>query len=449
MGNSEVGHLNIGAGRVVEQWLQRIGRELEQGSLAEHAPYQSFLSNTRGATLHLFGLFSDGGVHSHCSHLYALLGQLDQDFDGEIVVHMITDGRDTSPHQALEQIEELESIVSSMKRCRIASVCGRFYAMDRDKRWERVQKAYNAFVNGEAPSIESVKEYISQSYADDITDEFIEPAIVGTGAPFSTGDAAIFWNFRADRMREIVSATCLEDFTGFERKTAPLNKERVLCFTEYDETYALPVLFEQISITNHLGDTIAAAGLKQLRTAETEKYPHVTYFLNGGIEECVDGEERKLVASPRDVKTYDLKPEMSAFGVRDIVLEGIRSEQYGLIVVNFANCDMVGHTGVFDAAVKAVETVDKCLGDILAALNEHGGQAIIIADHGNAEQMINYEDGSVFTAHTTFPVPIIYVGENRGRKFNPDGALCDVAPTVLQIMGIAQPEEMSGKPLLS
>jgi 2,3-bisphosphoglycerate-independent phosphoglycerate mutase len=310
-----------------------------------------------------------------------------------------------------------------------------------------VQAAYDAIALGRAVQIAEPGRYVTDSYAKGITDEFIEPCVTSSIAA-DPSDAWVFFNFREDRMREIVSALCAPQFDGFTRSAPVPNSERVLCFTEYDHALKLPFLFPQLEIANHLGEVIAAAGIPQLRVAETEKYPHVTYFLNGGIEKPYPQEERKLVPSPRDVKTYDLKPEMSAPGVAELVVEGLRSKRYGLIVVNFANCDMVGHTGVVDAGVRAVETVDGCLGQVLAALEDVGGQALIIADHGNAEQMVSYEDGTPHTAHTTYPVPVIAVNCSGAKALRTDGALCDVAPTILTMMGVPQPREMTGRSLI-
>ncbi len=448
MGNSEVGHLNIGAGRVVEQWLLRISRALQGKFLGESAEYRQFLKASESSkTIHAVGLYSTGGVHSHLEHAKLLLARLSQDCPrAQIVLHLISDGRDVSPTSFQNDLKELLAQLPSFPRCSVGSICGRFYAMDRDKRWERVQVAYDAIALGKGAVTNELVKYVQDSYAKGVTDEFLEPAVTSTRA-VSADDSFVFFNFREDRMREIVAALCAKEFSGFER-TAPVPApERVLCFTEYDHTFHLPFLFSQLDIKNHIGEVVAASGRQQLRVAETEKYPHVTYFFNGGIEKPYAGEDRKMVPSPRDVKTYDLKPEMSALGVTELVVDGIRSGQYDFIVVNFANCDMVGHTGVVDAGVKAVETVDACLGQILAALRAAKGQALIIADHGNAEQMVNYEDGTPHTAHTTYPVPVILVDYPGQVSLRKDGALCDVAPTLLKMMAVPQPAEMTGSPL--
>jgi 2,3-bisphosphoglycerate-independent phosphoglycerate mutase len=447
MGNSEVGHLNIGAGRVVEQWLLKISKALKSGVLATSEPYRTFIEATKDApALHLVGLYSDGGVHSHSEHAELLIRTVAKSFSGPIYVHVITDGRDTSPFRAGEQLPALLSVIKELPNVSLATLSGRYFAMDRDKRWDRVEKAYNAIARGVGSLESDPMIAIKNSYAAKITDEFIEPTVC-KAAPFNAKDGLIFWNFREDRMREIVAALATPSFDGFERAAPVIEKSRVLCCTEYDHTFHLPYLFEQIFIKNHLGEVVAEAGKKQLRVAETEKYPHVTYFFNGGIETPYAGEDRKVVPSPRDVKTYDLKPEMSAAAVRDTVLEGLKSGLYDFIAVNFANCDMVGHTGVVEAAVKAVETVDSCLGALLSELDAQGGQALIIADHGNAEQLINYEDGTPHTAHTLFPVPCIAYGKGAPAKLQDGGALCDVTPTLLKMMGIAQPAEMTGKAL--
>lgn len=448
MGNSEVGHLNIGAGRVVRQWLLRISQDLRAGSLKDSKPYATFIDSMRSAgALHLIGLTSDGGVHSHIEHLELLLTEVRRDFAGPIVLHLITDGRDTGPTTGAATIAALERFIATLPHVHIGSVCGRFFAMDRDKRWERTKKAYDCLVGGIGTPCESASLWLQTQYAAGITDEFIEPAII-TPSRLSASDGFIFWNFREDRARQIVRALTSTDFTEFDRTTPPTPREHALCFTEYDHSFGLPYLFEAIAINDHLGELVAKAGLAQLRAAETEKYPHVTYFLNGGIEKPYPGEERVLVPSPRDVKTYDLKPEMSAYGITEKVVEGIRSGKYALIVVNLANGDMVGHTGVMEAAVKAVETVDTCLGQMLKALRDVGGNGIIIADHGNAEQMINLVDNTPHTAHTTNPVPCIVVGAPDVKALRGDGALCDVAPTVLELMGLPKSPAMTGNSLL-
>lgn len=452
MGNSEVGHLNIGAGRVVEQWLLRIERELHGGKLGQHPMFQNFLAHTRDAkTIHLVGLFSDGGVHSHSHHLELLLQQLSASTDARLAIHLITDGRDTAPQSAQQMVNDfVERLPEIAPRAFIATMCGRFFAMDRDKRWERVQKAFDLIVSARGTrDALTPAAALAASYAEGNNDEFVEPVAFNyTGV--DRGDGIIFWNFRADRMREIARALTNPELPDeLVRSGVPFQIERTLAFTDYEPALKLPVLFGEQEITNHLGQVIAAHSLAQFRAAETEKYPHVTYFFNGGREEPCIGEERRVVPSPRDVKTYDLKPEMSAYGVAEAVCAAIRSQRYSFFVVNFANADMVGHTGVLSAAISAVQTVDSCLGEILAALAEVNGQAVIIADHGNCDQMIDYDTGVPHTAHTTHPVPIIvWHADPSVTGVATDGALCDVAPTVLELMGLAKPQEMTGRSLL-
>jgi 2,3-bisphosphoglycerate-independent phosphoglycerate mutase len=448
MGNSEVGHLNIGAGRVVEQWLLRISRALKGDYIAASEPYRSLLTTIDPSrTMHVIGLFSDGGVHSHSDHLLLLLERLSKDFSGRIALHLITDGRDTSPQRAHNLVEKLLHQIAELQNVMIATVSGRFYAMDRDNRWERTQRAYDAIVHGKGISAADPLKFIEFSYHEEVTDEFIEPAVCGYEG-VTPGDGVIFWNFRADRMRQIVRSLCVSAFDGFARSAPPFQPAQTLCFTDYDQTFHLPFLFPTDEIRDHLGAVIAKESLRQLRVAETEKYPHVTYFLNGGQEAASPLEDRVLIPSPRDVKTYDLKPEMSAREVTDAVVDAIAEDKHDFIVVNFANCDMVGHTGILDAAVSAVETVDTCLQRLLNNAKSHGWQVLIIADHGNAEQMINYEDGTPHTAHTTYPVPIILFNAARKARIRSGGALCDVAPTVLHLMDVAQPPTMTGTSLV-
>ena len=445
MGNSEVGHLNIGAGRVVEQWLVRISRELREGALTKFPSCSNFISNLKDdGKIHIFGLFSDGGIHSHIEHLKLLIENLTRDTNKTICIHLITDGRDTEPMDAKNQYEKFLEFLAPYKNVKVADITGRFYAMDRDKRWDRVKRAYDMYTKLDAPRISSIEEYLSKSYSENIGDEFIEPAILNE-CKVSENDSLIFFNFRADRMREIVRTFGIEDFDGFERNIPVLNKNQILCFTEYDETYNLPVLFEKIDIKNFLSEVVSKKGLKQFKTAETEKYAHVTFFLNGGIEAPVDGEDREVIPSPREVKTYDEKPEMSAYQVCDKVVEVINSKKYDLVVVNFANPDMVGHTGIESAAIKAIEAVDTCVGKVFDALLAQDGQGLIIADHGNAESMLN-ENGTPNTAHTTNLVPVILVGYKEKVTLK-DGALCDVAPTILKMMEIEKPSEMTGNAL--
>jgi 2,3-bisphosphoglycerate-independent phosphoglycerate mutase len=446
MGNSEVGHLNIGAGRVVEQWLYRISRDLRDILKTTDLPS----TNKR---VHLIGLFSHGGVHSDSAHLKVICEELLNKGAKDIHLHLILDGRDTAPNVAISDIQEILPFIQTFPAIKIASISGRFFAMDRDKRWDRTEAAFTTIALGKNKNLLAASDlnplnYVEAAHAAGTTDEFIEPVSL-TSEPIGDDDFIFFYNFRADRMRQIVSAFSAEDFSGFNRGRKAFSSKNILCMTQYDETFKLPFLFEALPIKNHLGETVSNAGLTQLRIAETEKYPHVTYFLNGLIEEPCPGEKREMVASPRDVKTYDLKPEMSADGVEKIVIKGIESEAFDLIIVNFANCDMVGHTGVIEAAIKAVEVVDASLGRILEVLKNKNGKALIIADHGNAEQMIDYATGNPHTAHTTYPVPAILFGYPKETALRPNSALCDVAPTILKMLEVKQPCEMSGSSLFS
>jgi 2,3-bisphosphoglycerate-independent phosphoglycerate mutase len=454
MGNSEVGHLNIGAGREVEQWLLRIDRELKRGTAFTQEVFQNFISKISGkGALHLIGLFSDGGVHSHSEHLYQLLRAFRQIPNlTEVILHIITDGRDTLQTAAYEEVKNLLDFIKEDPRIKIGSLSGRFFAMDRDKRWQRTERAYQVICNDSVGSLFSVEgdllKYLKSSYESGITDEFIEPVSFLGHRGIQPHDGVLFWNYRADRMRQLVAALSLPSFTDFPRPASHFAPERSLMFTDYDPTFGLPCLFPTQVIRNYLGEVIARHGLKELRAAESEKYPHVTYFLNGGIEEASERESRLLVPSPRDIKTYDLLPEMSAPQLTDNLISEIQKGSFNFICVNYANCDMVGHTGVLEAAIKAVECVDSSLGKLLPVARQYGYQILIIADHGNAEQMINYYDGSPHTTHTTYPVPIILVNGEDVLALREEGALCDVAPTVLDLLGIKQPTEMTGESLL-
>jgi len=449
MGNSEVGHLNLGAGRIVHQDIVRIDAAVEDGSLAKRLGLGGLLSRLRkrSGVLHVVGLVSDGGVHSHLRHLTALLGVLP--LETPLHIHCLTDGRDTSPTGGARYVSEVEAACARSPAWKIASVTGRYWAMDRDKRWERTKRAYDLIVRGEAEAWEADAGFLAKSYAAGVTDEFVSPTgIRGAGERgIRTEDAVILINFRADRMRQIVAALTRPDFDGFER-AAPRPAE-VVTMTQYEPSLPVSVAFGPDDVRMGLAEVVAARGLKQLKTAETEKYAHVTYFFNGGEETPFPGEDRVLIPSPK-VATYDLQPEMSARGVADAVIDGIHSGTYGFILVNFANPDMVGHTGSIPAAVRAVETVDGCLAYILRTIEEHSEWvSLITADHGNCEKMID-EHGNVHTAHTTEPVDLIV--------FDPTGAetplagpgrLCDVAPTVLAYMGIEQPAAMTGRDLVA
>ena len=449
MGNSEVGHTNMGAGRIVYQELTRITKSIEGGEYLSNPVLLHAMENAKkpGTALHLMGLLSDGGVHSHIHHLFGLIEMAKKMGVEKVYIHCFMDGRDVPPTSGAEYIEELQKELEKTGVGKIATVSGRYYAMDRDNRWERVVKAYDAMVNGEGVKAPDPAAMMRQSYADGVTDEFIVPAVVTEGAEVKSGDSVIFFNFRPDRARELTRTLVDPDFAGFERKKGffPLT---YICMTQYDATMPnVEVAYAPQSLANTFGEYISKNGLTQLRIAETEKYAHVTFFFNGGVEAPYPGEDRALIPSPK-VATYDLQPEMSAYLVTDEVVKRIRSGKYDVIILNYANCDMVGHTGVFEAAVKAVEAVDTCLGRTLAAIEEMGGRAFVTADHGNADMMTD-EEGNPFTAHTTNPVPFIAVGFPEGTKLLPHGGrLADIAPTMLQALGLPQPAEMTGRSML-
>ena len=449
MGNSEVGHLNLGAGRVVYQELTRVTKSILDGDFFTNKVLLDCIAKVKasGSRLHLSGLLSDGGVHSHNTHLYALLELAKREGLTEVFIHCLLDGRDTPPQSGADYLAQLEGEIARIGVGTIATVMGRYYAMDRDNRWERVEKAYNAIVCGEGEKRTSAQEALAQSYAAGVHDEFVVPVVVAADATLKDGDGFIFFNFRSDRAREITRALALDDFTGFERRCRPMLAGYV-CLTEYDATFGLPIAFGSTGLTNILGGVLSNAGLKQLRIAETEKYAHVTFFFNGGVETPFPGEDRALIPSPQEVATYDLKPEMSAVQVTDKLVKLLDQDQYDVIILNFANCDMVGHTGIEAAAIKAVETVDACAGRVVAKVQEKGGAVLITADHGNAEQMCD-ENGAPFTAHTTNPVWLVLVDDSRRDvKLREGGCLADVAPTMLKMLGVAQPLEMSGKSLI-
>ncbi|NLK37735.1 MAG: 2,3-bisphosphoglycerate-independent phosphoglycerate mutase [Epulopiscium sp.] len=454
MGNSEVGHLNIGAGRIVYQEFTRITKSIEDGDFYENPELLDAVEHCHKncSALHLFGLLSDGGVHSHNTHLYALLRLAKKHEIDKVFVHVFLDGRDTPPTSGVTYMTQLEEKMREIGVGKIASVMGRYYAMDRDKRWDRVEKAYDTMVLGTGHTAQDALECVKKFYEENVTDEFIVPTAIvqEDGRPIGTiqdNDAIVFYNFRPDRAREITRAFCDREFQGFARKKEPQNLN-FICFTEYDITITdKKVAFKPQKLTNTLGEYISSLSLKQLRTAETEKYAHVTFFFNGGIEEPNDGEDRLLVPSPK-VATYDLKPEMSAYSVTDGLVNAILSRKYDLIVVNYANPDMVGHTGVLEAAIKAIEVVDQCIGRVLEALLTVHGQMFLCADHGNSDQMIDYETGEPFTAHTTNPVPFILINYTDGVVLKDGGKLADIAPTLLEMMGIPKPEEMTGESLL-
>ena len=453
MGNSEVGHLNMGAGRIVYQELTRITKEIQDGTFFENPALLDAVNNCKknNSSLHLYGLVSDGGVHSHNTHIYGLLELAKRNGLEKVYVHCFLDGRDTPPASGKDYVEQLEEKMKEIGTGKVASVMGRYYAMDRDNNYDRVEYAYKALTKGEGLTAESASAGIQASYDRQETDEFVKPTVIlENGAPVATiqdGDSIIFFNFRPDRAREITRAFCNDEFTGFEREKK-LDVVYV-CFTEYDPTIPnKEVAFHKVEVTNTFGEWLAANGLKQARIAETEKYAHVTFFFNGGVEEPNEGEDRILVNSPKDVPTYDLKPQMSAYEVCDRLVESIESGKYDVIIINFANCDMVGHTGVESAAVKAVEAVDECVGRAVKAIRDVDGVMFICADHGNAEQLVDYETGAPFTAHTTNPVPFILVNYEEGWGLREGGCLADIVPTLIQIMGMQQPKEMTGKSLL-
>ena len=453
MGNSEVGHLNMGAGRIVYQELTRITKEIQDGTFFENKALMDAVNNCKknDSALHFFGLLSDGGVHSHNTHLYGLLELAKRNGLEKVYVHCFLDGRDTPPASGKEYAEALEAEMAKIGVGKIASVAGRYYAMDRDNNYDRVQKAYIALTKGEGLTAESGPAGIQASYDRGETDEFVKPTVVlENGAPVATikdGDSVIFFNFRPDRAREITRAFCDDDFKGFERGKRP--DLTYVCFSDYDPTIPnKEVAFEKIAVTNTFGEWLAANGTKQARIAETEKYAHVTFFFNGGVEKPNEGEDRILVNSPKEVATYDLKPEMSAYEVCDRLCEAITGGKYDVVIINFANPDMVGHTGVEAAAIKAVEAVDSCVGRAVEAVRSVDGVLFICADHGNAEQLVDYKTGEPFTAHTTNQVPFILVGYDEKYTLREGGCLADIVPTLIRIMGREQPAEMTGKSLL-
>mgnify|MGYP002674258636 FL=1 len=441
MGNSEVGHTNIGAGRVVYQELTRITKSIQDGDFFTNEALVGAMENCKknSSALHLMGLMSDGGVHSHNTHLYGIMELAKRSGVDKVYIHCFMDGRDVPPTSGKDYLAELYEKCDEIGVGEIATVMGRYYAMDRDNRWERVVKAYKAMTEGEGVKFDCACKMMEESYANDVTDEFIVPAVSEKAVPVKDNDSIVFFNFRPDRAREITRAFVDPAFSGFEREQ--LKGLYYVCMTQYDATMPnVHVAFKPETLENTFGEYISDKGLKQLRIAETEKYAHVTFFFNGGVEKQYPGEDRILVKSPA-VATYDLQPEMSAYEVTDKLLAAIESDKYDAIILNYANCDMVGHTGVFDAAVKAVEAVDTCVGKIVDAVAAKGGVTLITADHGNADKM--YEaDGSPFTAHTTNPVPFIVVGYPC--ELREGGRLCDIAPTMLKIMGLEQPKEMTG-----
>ena len=453
MGNSEVGHMNIGAGRIIYQDLTKITKEIEDGTFFENKVLIEAIDNCKknNSDLHLWGLLSDGGVHSHNTHLYGLLEMCKRNNLDRVFVHAFLDGRDTPPASGKDYVAELEAEMDRIGVGKVASLSGRYYAMDRDNNYDRVQKAYDSLVFGKGVINTSATDAMQKSYDDDVTDEFVLPTVIvdEDGKPLSLvkeNDSVIFFNFRPDRAREITRAFCDDKFTGFKRDFIKLT---YVCFKDYDETIPNKLIaFPKEEIVNTFGEFLAKNNLKQLRLAETEKYAHVTFFFNGGIEDPNKFESRILVDSPKDVATYDLKPEMSAPEVGMDLVEAIKSDEYDVIVINFANPDMVGHTGVIPAAIKAVEKVDELVGNAVDAVREVGGVLFICADHGNAEKMIDYETGEPHTAHTTNPVPFILVNGDDDWTLREGGRLADIVPTLIDIMGLDKPEEMTGESLL-
>ena len=447
-GKSEVGHLNLGAGRVVKQDLVRITEAIEDGSFFTRPAFVGACESVRasGGTLHLMGLLGDGGVHALDEHLFALVDLAARQRVDRVAIHALLDGRDTMPMSGLEYMRE--TLARTQGRAKIASLGGRYFGMDRDRRWERVKKWYDASVRGVGPTVTDPVEAIRDAYHRGQTDEFIDPVVVQENgqpvAPMRDGDALICFNFRSDRMRQILRALTDPGFDGFDTGARPAVS--VATMTSYDRTFSFPVGFAPFSMARIMAEVVSGAGMTMFRTAETEKYPHVTYFYNGGIEAPFAGEERELVASPK-VPTYDLQPEMSAAGVTDVLCRAIESGSYDFTLCNYANCDMVGHTGVFPAVIKAVETVDSCLARVVAAAEKAGARLLVTADHGNCEVMIDPKGGGPHTAHTTNPVPLVVVDPAGDRPLRNGGALCDVGPTILSMLGLEQPDEMTGRDL--
>lgn len=453
MGNSEVGHLNIGAGRIVYQDFTRISKSIREGEFFQNEALLQAMNSARdkGTALHLIGLLSDGGVHSHITHLYALLEMAKQCGLQRVFIHALLDGRDVPPANARDYIGALGNKFKELGIGAIATVMGRYYAMDRDKRWDRVEKAYKAMTLGEGIKATLAEGAVARSYEEGDTDEFVLPTVISkpTGEPVAVikdGDSVIFYNFRPDRAREITRAFVDEEFNGFQRQPG-FPKVHYVCMTQYDKTIDAPVAFGPQTLVNTLGEYLGKQGLKQLRIAETEKYAHVTFFFNGGVEPPNEGEDRILIPSPK-VATYDLKPEMSAYEVTDAALKAIEADKFDIIIQNFANPDMVGHTGVMEAAVKAVEAIDDCLARIVEKVKSKNGIVLITADHGNAEQMVDPGDGQPFTAHTTNPVPFIYIDDRNKNAGLLEGRLEDIAPTMLKLLLLPIPAEMTGKPLI-
>ena len=452
MGNSEVGHMILGAGRIVYQDLTLIHKDIDEGGFYNNKILLDALRRTRqsGGRLHLMGLLGDGGVHSHQRHMEALIEMARREKLGSIYLHLFLDGRDTPPNSAEQFVLALNEKLKAYPEVQVVTVSGRYYAMDRDKRWDRTEKAYLCLTEGIGNRAGSALEAIRKSYQQKVTDEFVLPTVINGVVPeglIQDGDGVIFFNFRADRARELTRALMEENFKEFPRKRR-LNLSTFTTMTQYDETFKVPVAYPPRQIKSILGEVASRAGIRQLRIAETEKYAHVTYFFNGGEEKKFPGEERILIPSPKDVPTYDLKPEMSARGVTEALVKQLREQDVGLVIANYANADMVGHTGNFEAAVRACEVIDECIGKVVDAAASKKGSIIITADHGNIEQLIDYDTGMLHTAHTTNRVPVILVDEERKKSHLNNGTAIDVAPTVLQLLGLPQPHEMTGRSLI-
>ncbi|WP_134704454.1 2,3-bisphosphoglycerate-independent phosphoglycerate mutase [Ammoniphilus sp. YIM 78166] len=451
MGNSEVGHLNLGAGRVVYQDLTRVTKEIREGHFFENETFLGAIQHVkeRGTKLHLYGLLSDGGVHSHIRHLFALLELAKKQQVEKVYIHAFLDGRDVSPDSAKIYVEETEAKMRELGVGQFATVQGRYYAMDRDKRWERTEKSYRAMVYGEGPKYQDPVQAVQASYDQSIYDEFVMPTVITDQEGNPNGlvedqDAVIFFNFRPDRAIQLSQVFTNEDFRGFDRGDRVPKNLYYVCLTKFSESVQGYVAYKPTNLDNTLGEVLCQQGLKQLRIAETEKYPHVTFFFSGGREDEFEGETRVLISSPKDVATYDLKPEMSAQGITDALLAELDKDEHDVIILNFANCDMVGHSGKMEPTIQAVETVDRCVGTVVDAILAKGGVALITADHGNADLMLT-EEGNPITSHSTYPVPLIVTKE--GLELREGGILADISPTILKLLGVEQPKEMTGKPI--
>ena len=449
MGNSEVGHMILGAGRIVYQDLTLIHKDIDDGTFYKNPVLLDALRKTKGKgnRLHLLGLLGDGGVHSHQRHMEAIIEMARREQIGAVYLHLFLDGRDTPPNSAEQFVLDLDEKLKAYPNAKIATVTGRYYAMDRDKRWDRVEKAYLCLTEGSGNKAPSALDAIRASYKEKITDEFVLPTVIASEGLIRDGDGVIFFNFRADRARELTRALTDEEFNGFSRRRR-IDLANFATMTQYDETFKVPVAYAPREIRRILGEITSQANVRQLRIAETEKYAHVTYFFNGGEESKFPGEERILIPSPRDVATYDLKPEMSAREVTESLVKYVREQDVGLVIANYANADMVGHTGNFEAAVRAVEVIDDCLGKVVDAAMSKKGKVVITADHGNIEQLIDYDTGMPHTAHTTNLVPVILVDEERPKCRLSQGSGVDIAPTILQLLNLAQPQEMTGRSLI-